>query len=190
MTMNLKALDAIEKQVNDALAEREKQTADLKAAITNAEGRLAEVEEQTQQAYTDADTKAYHKGQDEKRALTDSISMYKDKLEKFKHTPSMTQAEFEKNTAAIMADLAIAADNAERHIVEVIDALGSEIDEVRDILERGNALIKTMQLQLFKDERAIKYESGFIRRFNNYTPVQFLENLKASGLYKKVKERG
>ncbi len=190
MEANIKRLEAIEKQTADKLTEAAKQEQELRDAIRNAEERLAEVNEQARQAYSAADTKAYHKAQDEMRALTDSISMYKDKLERIKHEPLMTQAEFEKATATVMADLAELTDTAEQHICDAIDALNADIDIVRDAVERGNNVMKTMQLQILRDERAIKYESGFIVKFNNYSPIQFCNWLKENGLYKRIRERG
>lgn len=189
MDTNIKGLEAIEKLTADKLAEAAKQEQELREAISNAEARLAEVNEQAQQAYREADTKAYHKAQDETRALTDSISMYKDKLERIKREPLMTQAEFEKATATVMADLADLTDAAERHICDAVDTLDAEIDTVRDAVTRGNEVIKTMQLQVLKDERAIKYESGFIIKFNNYSPIHFCNWVKESGLYKRIRER-
>jgi len=148
--MDVKTLEQIEAEVG-RLIEADKSLHDdyLKKhedATANAEMAMI----QAKKAFSDADTKAYHKAQETARFESDSADMFKRKADEVEKTPAISKDEYERYIAAISGCLdAMTATETDR-FKKVIEELCDIYNVYERVYLRGNAIAKDIQEQLLK----------------------------------------
>ena len=183
-------LDGIAAKIKDKLAAVEQEKENLKAVISKADSDIEEVKQQALEAYNNADLKKYHAAQENQRALQDTKGMYTLKLQKLKEEPIIDTAEYEKDAAEIMAAMAQAEEKLEKIITEFIKKLEPEGQAMGELILQGNELLETLQVDLYKDPKALQYGHAFIRKYSNYSAVNCINRMKESALYIRNKGKG
>lgn len=148
--MDVKTLEQIEAEVG-RLIEADKSLHDeylkkYEDAKSNAEMAMI----QAKKAFSDADTKAYHKAQNDARFESDSADMFKRKADEVEKTPAISKDEYGKYISAISGCLdAMTATETDR-LKKVLDELTDIYSTYESVYLRGNAIAKDIQEQLLK----------------------------------------
>ena len=176
-----KTIMKIKQDAEAILAEANAKRDDFTEKIKAAETMEAEATEAMSKAYNAADTKAYHKAQDDIRSAKDAQRMFKDHLKAIDAEPLITKEEYDARIASVMNALDEEKENALKKIIDLIDQLQPIASEFSEAVELGNETMLLLQAKVYKDPKYLLAGEGMKRflvaEYKDLSLVSFVHNL-------------
>lgn len=163
----------------------EAEKSDMERKINTAEKVQSDALKAATAAYDACDINAFHSAQDQKRAGDDSAAMYKKKLAALLDTPLISVEEYNQMVCDVMAEMKDMIDADRGKIRKLIEEVESLAKEECTRIEEANALLHTIQHEIYKDDACMETATGkripmphLEKRFDDYSIVGFNRQLQ------------
>jgi len=151
-----KELEKLEKTVMDSA----KTIRDYEERARAAEDQKTAALEDAITAERDADLTAYHKAKDAARLADDAAMLYSNKAKIIATEPLISPEEYEQRKTAAFAALDDEIRKYEDQALEHMRAIIAIADEASDLAKDGNAYLKTLQRDVFKEDSCLAEYKG------------------------------
>ena len=184
-------LDDFEKQISIMLDDRKKKITDLTEKIEAAEKAKTAAHGKSIERFNNEDVAGYHKALDELRSADDTKRLYEGKLNELTSTPAINERDYLNAVSAIKAAIGEIVDAERLKVVALIDQMTEHSNTAADAIEKGNRLLHTLQWDLRLDDTTVRGPGGEFpqshrdKKFDDFSLIRFVENCKASPVYRK-----
>lgn len=189
--MSKKVITEVENRTKKILADKVTEMADLEERIKVAEQQQAAAVKAMDTATSAGDLKAYQQAKADYRDTRDAIEMYNKRLDALENKPLISNGEYEKGVAQIMAALGETTAEAKKRIVEHAEQIRIIAAECTAEVVKGNELLHKWQHEIYKDDASIVGGKGnrihmqnLEKKFEDFSVTQFASHILDSGYYK------
>lgn len=191
--MAKKAITEVENRAKKILADKVTEMADLEERIKVAEQQQNAASKAMDVATTAGDLRAYQQAKADYRDAGDAIEMHNKRLDALENKPLISNVEYEKGVAQIMAALGETTAEAKKRIVEHVEQIRIIAAECTAEVTSGNELLHKWQHELYKDDASIPGRNGnrirmhnLEKKFEDFSVTQFASYILDSGYYKSI----
>lgn len=188
--MAKKAIIEVENRAKKILANKVTEMADLEERVKIAERQQNAASKAMDEATTAGDLRAYQQAKTDYRDAGDAIEMHSKRLDALTNKPLITDVEYEKGVAQIMAALGEATAEAKKRIVEHVEQIRIIAAECTAEVTSGNELLHKWQHELYKDDASVPGGKGnrihmrnMEKKFEDFSVTQFASYILDSGYY-------
>lgn len=160
----LKAVKAAESKAKEILAKRAEELKVLAEQIDREAAAIARAKEEMQAATIAGDLKAYQQAKAARRDAEDAKEMHEARIHGLNDQPLISKGEYDKAVADIYAELAAADDKAKQQLAAYSDKMEAVAEELRQDMEKANAVLHLLQANVYKDADRTKDRNGHIIR--------------------------
>ena len=139
------------KSIDTIVAAKELEIAGYKAKLATAQAALEAAQAESIKCYADADTKGYHKAQDEVRNNTDAVDMFRNKIEQIEKTPYISEKEFQDAANTIYAELNDEVEAAGAEIAELVKRIVEIGGRTSESIKKWESYVLDVQRNIRKD---------------------------------------
>lgn len=160
----LKAVKAAESKAKEILAKRAEELKVLAEQIDREAAAIARAKEEMQAATIAGDLKAYQQAKAARRDAEDAKEMHEARIHGLNDQPLISKGEYDKAVADIYAELAATDDKAKQQLAAYSDKMEAVAEELRQDMEKANAVLHLLQANVYKDADRTKDRNGHIIR--------------------------
>lgn len=144
-------IERLEARIVKLKADREAKVKDLEGKVEYYAQHESAALDKISAATSAEDATAYAAARAEKDLSADARSMYASRLEQIKKSPLIERDDYEKTRDKVLADMEARDVAAKEKAAALIAEIEKIATENNAYIERGNALLKTWQIEIFED---------------------------------------
>lgn len=195
--MTKKAITEVENKIKKMAGNRDAEITDLKERIRKAKQEMEKASKQMDVSMSKGSTEDYRKAKaDYAEAEEEAAVLYK-RLDILENKPIISESEYEKGIAQIMAALGEISEETKKQIVTHMEQIRILAAETNAEIARGNEVLRQWQHDIYKDKAEMKRTDGSMihmanleRQFKDFSVAQFADFVLNSGYYETIARKG
>ena len=194
--MAKKAIADIESRTKKLLNDRTTELEDIKGLLAEAGQQQAAACDMMNKATEAGNVKEYQKAKGAYKDAADAIEMYTKRLDALENKPLISQGEYEKGVAQIMAALNDVSAEAKKQIVNHMEQVRIIAAETSAEINEGNNVLHRWQHEAYRDDAKTTLSNGSRvysgtqkKQYKDFSVVQFAEYALESTYYKTISGR-
>lgn len=170
-------LKKINEQYKEDIAAIQKSIQELYNKIEFANQIINEATEKAADCVKNGDIDGYHQAQEDLKLQHDAISLYRQKIDAKKKEPLITNAEYERLNAEIIAELTEETAKAKAEVIQLIDQMKPAYERLIELYNLGNETMIMLKRDALKDPTAQNPSSSYyaFRRWNDRSVIEYID---------------
>lgn len=153
----MKTVTAAQKLIRETLSRRDKQAESALNLITQAEENINSIDQRMEEAAKEGNPIEYKKAKQEKEDAQDVKEMYERRYNAFIRQPQISEADYERITAEIIAEYGAMQLKARGELARLAEEMNSISDHLNAAFIEANKALKSLQHDLFMDCDRMKH---------------------------------
>lgn len=165
--MDNKVFDKAEEFIADKIKTNTAAIGVTTNSVETTKANKEKAEKKAEKALRDGDVDAYQKAQDAIKKADATITVHGNLLQRLKEEPILPREEYESKVADVLAELERIVSKDREKVVSLIDQI-ADIAEKEDVtIKRGNAILKKLQHDLYRDADRTRDKTGHVMSLNH-----------------------
>lgn len=171
--MENKVFEKTEQFIEDALQKNAAAIEEIMKNIESAQAAKAKAEQDAETAFNKADAKSHRKAKMNAKAAAEDITTYNEILNRRNESPIISNTQYESAVSDVLAEMARMVAEDKEKVIALADQIAQIADREKEFVATGNALLKKLQHDLYRDADCTRTDSSGHKQHDSYREKRF-----------------